>query len=161
MWMMSLIPPTAFFSTSLAWPKAWSCVMSSPSTSSSLSFRITISESTLASSSARPESAAFMRRLPSNSNGLVTTPTVRMPISFATRAITGAAPVPVPPPMPAVMNSMCEPSMAWRMRSTASSAAALPASGFAPAPRPVVPSWIRSCAAERFRACASVLAQTN
>ena len=82
-----------------------------------------------------------------------------MPISLATRAITGAAPVPVPPPMPAVMNSMCAPSIAWRMRSTASSAAALPASGLAPAPRPVVPSWIRWCAAERLSACASVLAQ--
>ena len=29
------------------------------------------------------------------------------------RAITGAAPVPVPPPMPAVMNTMCAPSR-WR-----------------------------------------------
>ncbi len=43
-----------------------------------------------------------MRRTPSNWNGLVTTPTVRMPISRAARAMTGAAPVPVPPPMPAV-----------------------------------------------------------
>jgi hypothetical protein len=34
-----------------------------------------------------------------------------MPISLATRAITGAAPVPVPPPMPAVMKSMCAPVM--------------------------------------------------
>ena len=33
-----------------------------------------------------------MRRPPSKWNGLVTTPTVRMPISRATRAITGAAP---------------------------------------------------------------------
>ena len=33
------------------------------------------------------------------SKGLVTTPTVKMPISRATRATTGAAPVPVPPPM--------------------------------------------------------------
>ena len=54
MWMMSLMPPTAFFSTSLACAKAWSCVTSSPSTSSSLSLRMTISESTLASSSATP-----------------------------------------------------------------------------------------------------------
>jgi hypothetical protein len=37
--------------------------------------------------------------------------------------------------------------------------AARPASGLAPAPRPVVPSWIRWFAAERFSACASVLAQ--
>ena len=43
-----------------------------------------------------------MRRWPSKWNGLVTTPTVRMPRSRAVLAITGAAPVPVPPPMPAV-----------------------------------------------------------
>ena len=43
-----------------------------------------------------------MRRTPSKWNGLVTTPTVRMPSSRATLAMTGAAPVPVPPPMPAV-----------------------------------------------------------
>ena len=49
-----------------------------------------------------------MRRVPSNWNGLVTTPTVRMPISRAARAMTGAAPVPVPPPMPAVTNTMCD-----------------------------------------------------
>ena len=46
---------------------------------------------------------------PSKWNGLVTTPTVRMPCSRAARAMTGAAPVPVPPPMPAVMNTMCAP----------------------------------------------------
>ena len=51
--------------------------------------------------------------MPSKSKGLVTTPTVRMPRSRAMRAITGAAPVPVPPPMPAVMKTMCEPSR-WR-----------------------------------------------
>ena len=50
-----------------------------------------------------------MRRWPSNWNGLVTTPTVRMPSSFATREITGDAPVPVPPPMPAVTNTICAP----------------------------------------------------
>ena len=48
--------------------------------------------------------------LPS-SNGFVTTATVRMPSSFATCATIGVAPVPVPPPMPAVMNSMSAPSM--------------------------------------------------
>jgi hypothetical protein len=77
-----------------------------------------------------------------------------MPISLATRAITGAAPVPVPPPMPAVMNSMCAPSMAVRMSSTASSAASRPFSGLLPAPRPVPPSWMVLCAGaarERLR----------
>ncbi|MNU85690.1 hypothetical protein D3C71_754360 [compost metagenome] len=159
--MISEMPPTAFFSTSLACAKASSWVMSSPSTSSSFSLSTTISESTLASSSARPASALVMRRPPSQSKGLVTTPTVRMPISLATRAITGAAPVPVPPPMPAVMNSMCAPSMAARMSSTAASAASRPFSGLLPAPRPLMPSWMFLCALLRCRACASVLAQTN
>ncbi|MCY1368159.1 hypothetical protein D9M69_551260 [compost metagenome] len=159
--MISAMPPTAFFSTSLAWAKASSCVTSSPSTSSSFSLSTTISESTLASSSARPWSALVMRRPPSQSNGLVTTPTVRMPISFATRAMTGAAPVPVPPPMPAVMKSMCAPAMASRIESTATSAASRPLSGLLPAPRPVVPSWMVLCAALRESDCASVLAQMN
>ena len=159
--MISAMPPTAFFSTSLACAKAWSCVMSSPSTSSSFSLSTTIRESTLSSSSARPVSAMFMRRPPSKSKGLVTTPTVRMPISRATRAITGAAPVPVPPPIPAVMNSMCAPSIASRISCTACSAASRPLSGLLPAPRPVWPSWMVLCAALRLSACASVLAQIN
>jgi hypothetical protein len=39
-----------------------------------------------------------------------------MPCSRAARAMTGAAPVPVPPPMPAAMKTMCAPwieSMTW------------------------------------------------
>ena len=47
-----------------------------------------------------------MRLLPSNWNGLVTTPTVKIPCSLAALAITGAAPVPVPPPIPAAINAM-------------------------------------------------------
>ena len=58
-----------------------------------------------------PCSATRMRFGPSMPNGFVTTATVRMPISFASCATTGAAPVPVPPPKPAVMNSMSAPSM--------------------------------------------------
>ena len=139
--MISAIPPTAFLSTSLACAKASSWVMSSPPGNSiSFSLSTTINESTLASSSAKPASALCMRRPPSKSKGLVTTPTVRMPISLATRAITGAAPVPVPPPIPAVMNSMCAPSMAARMSSIASSAASRPFSGLLPAPKPVWPN---------------------
>ena len=45
-----------------------------------------------------------------DTKGVVTTPTVRMPASRAMSAIVGAAPVPVPPPMPAVMKHMCAPS---------------------------------------------------
>jgi hypothetical protein len=69
-----------------------------------------ISVSTTFCSSAMPPSASRMRRPPSNWNGLVTTPTVNMPISRAIRATTGAAPVPVPPPMPAVTNTMWAPA---------------------------------------------------
>ena len=42
----------------------------------------------------------------------MTTPTVRMPISRAALAMIGAAPVPVPPPMPAVMKHMWQPAEA-------------------------------------------------
>ena len=64
-----------------------------------------------------PCSAAFMRREPSKPNGLVTMPTVSAPSSRAMRATTGAAPVPVPPPSPAVMNTMSEPLSSDLMRS--------------------------------------------
>ena len=47
-----------------------------------------------------------MRALPSKAKGLVTTPTTKMPISLAICATTGAAPVPVPPPIPAVTNNI-------------------------------------------------------
>ena len=57
---------------------------------------------------------------------------------FAMSAMTGAAPVPVPPPMPAVMNSMSEPSIISAMRSRSSIAASRPISGLAPAPSPRV-----------------------
>ena len=115
-------------------------------------------------SASMPASAARSRREPSNWNGLVTTPTVRMPSSREARAITGAAPVPVPPPMPAVMNTIWQPTRWALMSAIASSAAAAPISGFDPAPRPSVtlaPIWMRRSAAELARACASVLATTN
>ena len=60
---------------------------------SSFSFGTMIRVSHLARSLSIPSSACCMRRLPSNSNGLVTTPTVSAPISsLAISAITGAAP---------------------------------------------------------------------
>ena len=65
---------------------------------------------------AMPSSAARRRRLPSKSNGLVTTPTVSAPALLASLAITGDAPVPVPPPMPAVMKTMSVSRMISRER---------------------------------------------
>src|ERR1044071_1785423 len=159
--MISAIPATALLSTSSAAQNASSCVTSSPSTSSSLSFRMTMSESTWGPSSSMPRSAIFMRLEPSKENGFVTTATVRIPRLLATSAITGAAPVPVPPPMPAVMNTMWAPATASSMRSRSASATARASSGFAPAPRPLEPSWIWFAALLRESTCASVLTAMN
>ena len=53
-----------------------------------------------------PSSACRPLWAPSKLNGQVTTPTVRAPDSLAIWARTGAAPVPVPPPIPAATNTM-------------------------------------------------------
>src|SRR6185503_6311735 len=160
--MSSAIPCTAPCSTSFADRNASSSVVVGPSTDSSFSFGIVISESTNRPSSAMPCSATRMRFGPSMLNGFVTTATVRMPISFASCATTGAAPVPVPPPKPAVMNSMSAPSMTSRMRSRSSIAAWRPTSGLAPAPRPFVmlqPICRPVFTLAHLSACASVFAQ--
>ena len=56
-----------------------------------------------------PRSAWVARLRPSNPNGRVTTPIVSAPRPFAISATTGAPPVPVPPPSPAVMKTMSAP----------------------------------------------------
>ncbi len=56
-----------------------------------------------------PVSAWEPRRLPSKPNGRVTTPMVSAPSERATLATTGAPPVPVPPPSPAVTKTMSAP----------------------------------------------------
>jgi len=68
-----------------------------------------MSVSTTALSASSPASACSIRFRPSKVKGLVTTATVRIPRSFASDATTGAAPVPVPPPSPAVMKTMSAP----------------------------------------------------
>ena len=75
----------------------------------SLSFGITTKASTFDFKLSTPRSACDNLFLPSNVNGFVTTPIVSIPISFAAEATTGAAPVPVPPPIPAVTNTMSAP----------------------------------------------------
>src|SRR5262249_29636600 len=105
-----------------------------------------------------------MRRWPSKWKGFVTTPTVRMPFSRAARATTGAAPVPVPPPMPAVTKHIWVLDRWSKISSMHSSAAARPTSGWEPAPRPSVtcaPSWISRSDFDIVSACASVFATTN
>ncbi len=157
--MRSAIPCTAPSSTSLAAPKASSMVVRSPSTARSFSLGMVMSESTVSRSSAMPRLATSERF--SNLNGRVTTATVRMPNSRATSATTGAAPVPVPPPIPAVMNTMSAPTSTSPRRSRSSMAACRPMSGLAPAPRPLVmllPICKIVFASRCFSAWASVLA---
>ena len=94
--------------------------------------------STFSLSLSIPARAFLIRGLPSNLNGVVTTPTVRAPCFLAIDATTGAAPVPVPPPIPQVTNTMSAPSSAFAISSALSSAALSPTSLLAPAPSPLV-----------------------
>ena len=114
--------------------------------------------------SSKPLSAAFNLPGPSKIKGFVTTATVNKFKSLAALAITGAAPVPVPPPIPAVMKTMLAPCKRFINSFNDSSAAACPISDFAPAPSPLVklvPSCILHEALLCFKACASVFAATN
>ena len=100
----------------------------------------------------------------SNLNGFVTIPTVKIPRDLLISATTGAAPVPVPPPIPHVTNTMSEPLIISVNSSLLSSAAFSPTSGCAPAPRPFV-SFSPICttvgALQVFKCWLSVLTQTN
>ena len=132
--------------------------------SSRRSFGMTMSVSTCSLSCSIPWAAARERGVPSNWNGRVTTPMVRAPCSLANRATTGAAPVPVPPPMPAVMKTISEPFRTWFSSSKDSSAAFSPSSGLPPEPRPRVnfsPMLTLFGASDRRRAWASVLTATK
>ena len=79
-----------------------------------------------------PASAWLARRRPSKVNGRVTTPMVSAPRPLAILATTGAPPVPVPPPSPAVTKTMSAPLRTSSISSAWSSAAFLPTSGSAP-----------------------------
>src|SRR5947207_3361718 len=114
--------------------------------------------------SAIPIAACRIRLRPSNRNGLVTMPMVRAPRSRAICEMMGAAPVPVPPPMPQVTNTRSAPCRPCRTSSRFSSMAWRPISGRAPAPRPRV-SFLPICtftsALLLSRACASVFTEMN
>mmetsp|Transcript_19069 Transcript_19069/g.50140 ORF Transcript_19069/g.50140 Transcript_19069/m.50140 type:complete len:216 (+) Transcript_19069:1141-1788(+) len=108
--------------------------------------------------------ACCMRLRPSKPNGLVTTPTVSAPMSLDTSATTGAAPEPVPPPIPAVTKTRSDPRTTFAISSRLSSAAALPCAGLPPAPRPrveVFPMFSTFLAALFVSACASVFTAQN
>ena len=69
---------------------------------------MTIRVSTTSLKACIPSSACTDLLLPSKPKGLVTTPTVNAPSSCATFARIGEAPVPVPPPSPAAINTLLE-----------------------------------------------------
>ena len=128
------------------------------------SFGITISVSTFSRSFEIPASACNARRRPSKLNGRVTMPTVSAPAAREISAMTGAAPVPVPPPSPAVMNTMSAPATSSSISARLDSAASRPTSGSLPAPRPRVnsrPISIFTSASLIMSACASVLIAMN
>ena len=162
--MRVVIPRTPWTNTSSASSNAASSDVLSSEMVSRRSLGMTIWVSTLSLSWTMPCSAWTARRRPSNPKGLVTTPMVRAPTAMATSATTGAAPVPVPPPSPAVMKTMSAPSMASSISPRCSSAAWRPISGSPPAPRPLVSSRPMSnftSASLMSRACASVFTAMN
>ena len=134
----SLMPWTPWRSTSSTTRKASTMDVSVLTTSLSRSLGMVMSVSTLSRSSSAAFSALSRRRAPSQLKGLVTTPMVSAPRSRAISAMTGAAPEPVPPPMPAVMKTMSESRSASAIFSESSSAARWPMLGSPPAPRPRV-----------------------
>ena len=162
--MRSVMPETPCMSTWSACLKEsridiWRSVISS-----SFSFGMTMSVSTSSDRRPMPSSAWRARRLPSKRNGRVTTPMVRAPSERAIFATTGAPPVPVPPPSPAVTKTMSAPLRVSSISSAWSSAAWRPVSGFAPAPRPLVSSRPMSSltsASLMSSACASVFTAMN
>ena len=123
---------------------------------------ITSNASTCLAISSTPSRAWLIFLNPSKRKGMVTMPTVRMPMSLLTCAMTGAAPVPVPPPIPAVMNVIFVPSLSMLLiLSMVSIAACRARSGRLPAPSPSLPSCKWAGTGESLRACASVLQSTN
>ena len=158
------MPRTPWRSTSSAILNALTMLVLSFDTLRSRSFGMTMRVSTFSLRIWMPFSACMARRRPSKVNGRVTTPMVRAPRPLAISATTGAAPVPVPPPFPAVMKTMSAPCKASSMSARCSSAAWRPTSGSLPAPSPRV-SWrpmsnLRSASLIK-RAWASVLAAMN
>mmetsp|Transcript_6767 Transcript_6767/g.13954 ORF Transcript_6767/g.13954 Transcript_6767/m.13954 type:complete len:223 (-) Transcript_6767:320-988(-) len=134
--MISEIPTTPCRRMSSATQKASCSGVPSSTMSSRRSLETTIIASTWFFSWSIAPSACRIRRIPSKENGFVTTPTVRQPAALAASATTGAAPEPVPPPMPATTKTMSEPSTIWLICSKLSSAAIRPVSGLPPAPSP-------------------------
>mmetsp|Transcript_6368 Transcript_6368/g.8647 ORF Transcript_6368/g.8647 Transcript_6368/m.8647 type:complete len:228 (+) Transcript_6368:751-1434(+) len=136
--MISEIPMTPWRKISSAYKNASCTGVFSGTMSKSLSLLITIRVSTESWSALMASDACIARRRPSKPKGLVTTATVSAPVLLEISATMGAAPDPVPPPMPAVTNTKSASlitSSTWR---ALSSAALRPTIGSPPAPSPLV-----------------------
>ena len=160
----SVMPCTPLCSTWSAARKASIMVRLDESSCNSRSLGMTMSVSHTSRKASMPCSACLVRFFPSKLNGRVTTPTVSAPIFLAMEATTGAAPVPVPPPSPAVTNTMSAPLRVSSISLLWSSADCRPTSGLAPAPRPRVasrPISSLTSASENMRACESVFTAMN
>ena len=160
--MMSEIPRTPCLKMSSATLKASVMGRSGSTQSRRRSLGMMMRVSTAERRDSMASMACCLRRRPSKEKGVVTMATVKMPIDLATLATTGAAPEPVPPPMPAVTKTMSEPATAASMAALLSAAAFCPMAGLPPAPRPrvrAVPSWslLDGRTGETSRAWASVL----
>ena len=160
----SVIPWTPFFKTPSASLNASTIVVPFDTVFIRLLFSTTINASTFFFILAIPFSAFSLLLLPSNTNGFVTIPTVKIPIFLANSHTTGAAPVPVPPPIPAVTNTISAPSNNFFIFSSSSLAAISPNKGFEPAPNPFVvffPIWSWVSAFDCVKACSSVFIAIN
>mmetsp|Transcript_4383 Transcript_4383/g.12921 ORF Transcript_4383/g.12921 Transcript_4383/m.12921 type:complete len:217 (+) Transcript_4383:7194-7844(+) len=136
--IISDIPTTPCRKTSSATEKASCRGVFSGIIFNNLSLDTTINVSTLFFNSAIPSIACCILFFPSNTNGFVTTAIVKQPNSLAISAITGAAPDPVPPPIPAVMKTRSPDETISPISCLLSSAAFFPITGFPPAPKPRV-----------------------
>src|SRR5438477_7076552 len=160
----SEMPCTPWRRTSSAIRNASSSVVFELATCASRSLGSTMSASTLLRRALMPSSAVSLRTRPSNANGRVTTPMVSAPASLAAWATMAAEPVPVPPPMPAVMNTMSESLTTSASSARLSSAASRPRVQSPPAPRPrvsLLPICTLTSAWHRSSACLSVLTAMN
>mmetsp|Transcript_25936 Transcript_25936/g.52526 ORF Transcript_25936/g.52526 Transcript_25936/m.52526 type:complete len:220 (-) Transcript_25936:78-737(-) len=136
--MISEIPTTPCLKMSSATRKDASKGVFSGIISSNLLFETMITVSTFCLKRSIASVACLILLLPSNANGFVTIATVNAPLSLLTSATTGAAPLPVPPPIPLVIKQRSAPLTMALISSRDSSAARRPISGSPPAPRPRV-----------------------
>ena len=156
------IAPNAFRPAQIqlfARPKASSTSASSPPPSRSMSLCNGMTASQPARSAASASRACLVRRSPSHEKGSVTNATTIAPASAAAFAITGAAPLPVPPPRATIRMTRSQPATSFRRPSESASAARRPSSTSPPAPSPRVsarPITSRSATGDEASDCTSV-----